>query len=366
VLEGSVRRAGNRVRITAQLIRADADSHLWAERYDRDLSDIFALQDEISAAIVKALRLHLLPEEKKAIESRSTTNPDAYKYYLMARQFRAGGRSRNYPLIVRLCRKALDYDSNYARAWGLLAIAQALMDLFGMETESGFEAARKALSIDPNLADAHAAMAQLEFGAGRIAAAEAPMRRALEIEPDSYEANAMAGRIAMARREYPEALRYFHRAADGARSDFWALGMAITCHEALGDLDGAKATSRETLTRVEKIIVVEPDHGNALGFGVGALVRLGERDRALEWADRALVLDPDNINLQYNMACAMIQLRELERALTLLESVFRGAHQPAIEWFKVDADLDPLRGDPRFRRMLADAEARLAGAAAPA
>ena len=124
VLEGSVRKSGNRVRITAQLIDGATDSHLWAERFDRNLDDIFALQDEIAEAVVKALKLQLLPAEKQAIEQRSTTNPEAYKLYLMARQYNATGNSRHRDITVRLCQRAVEIDPEYARAWALLAISQ--------------------------------------------------------------------------------------------------------------------------------------------------------------------------------------------------------------------------------------------------
>src|SRR5437899_4737543 len=130
LLEGSVRKAGNRVRISAQLIDAAAGDHIWAERYDRDLTDIFAMQDEISQAIVGALKLKLLPEEKKAIEQRGTTSPDAYNLYLMARQYWVSGNdgdSRRDESILRICRRATDIDPNYARAWALMALTQTAL-----------------------------------------------------------------------------------------------------------------------------------------------------------------------------------------------------------------------------------------------
>ncbi len=130
VLEGSVRKAGGRVRITAQLIDAGG-GHVWAERYDRDLDDIFAVQDEISAAIVKALRVKLLPEEKKALQHRATTNTEAYDWFLMARQFDRTGSERMKPLIVRLCEKAVTLDPGFARAWALKALAVG----FGISTD---------------------------------------------------------------------------------------------------------------------------------------------------------------------------------------------------------------------------------------
>src|SRR5207245_4651858 len=122
VVEGSVRKAAGRVRITAQLIDGANDSHIWAERYDRDLNDIFALQDEISHAIVDALKVKLLPEEKKAIERHGTDNVDAYNLYLMARQSYATGfegDGRVNEAIIRFCRRAVEIDPNYAEAWAL-------------------------------------------------------------------------------------------------------------------------------------------------------------------------------------------------------------------------------------------------------
>src|SRR5919108_3883338 len=144
VLEGSVRKAAGRVRITAQLIDGSNDSHVWAQRYDRDLNDIFALQDEISHAIVDALKLRLLPEEKKAIEHHGTDNVDAYNLYLMARQSYATGfegDSRVNDAIIRLCRRAVEIDPNYAEAWALIAMAEmALGSAFNRGGDGGLAA----------------------------------------------------------------------------------------------------------------------------------------------------------------------------------------------------------------------------------
>src|SRR5579863_8123610 len=159
VLEGSVRKAGGRVRITAQLVDASSNDHVWAERYDRDLNDIFALQAEISEAIVRALKLKLVPAEKKAIERRGTDNVEAYNLYLMARQAYVTGYeadSRRTEAIIRLCRRAVEIDPGYARAWALMAIAQMnLRFVVGRRGEDGLLSAERALSQDANLAEAH-------------------------------------------------------------------------------------------------------------------------------------------------------------------------------------------------------------------
>jgi adenylate cyclase len=366
VLEGSVRKSGNRVRITAQLIEGSSDSHLWAERYDRNIDDIFALQDEISEAIVKALKLTLLPSEKEAIERRSTTNPEAYKLYLMARQYNATGNSRHREITVRLCQRAIEIDPGYARAWALLAVCQSnTVLLVTLPGDSGWDAAERALALAPDLAEAHAAKGRVLGDAGRYEESLAEHQIALSLDPDAYEVNAAAARCFIALRRYDDAIESLERAAAAIETDFWALGMLIQCHQAKGDAEGAIAAARRTLERVQKVVVAEPDHGVALGFGVSALATMGELERAKEWAARAMLLDPENFNLKYNLACSLIRLGEMDEAIKLLDPVFKAAQAQSLNWWKIDSDLDAIRGDPRFMAMIEQAEARLAKSMPP-
>jgi adenylate cyclase len=361
VLEGSVRKVGNRVRITAQLIEAATDSHLWAERYDRDLEDIFALQDEISEAIVSALKLKLLPAEKKAIEQRSTTNPEAYKLYLMARQYNAMGNSRHRDITVRFCQRAVEIDPGYAKAWALLAICQANSRMVNVATgDTGWAAAERALALQPDLAEAHAARGRILGDAGRYDEALLEHAAALRLDPDGYEVNAAAARCYIPMRRYREAIDCLEKAAVAIEDDFWALGMSIQCYEALGDDEGRKSAAQRCLARVEKMVVAEPDHALAIGWGVTCLIALGEVERAKEWASRAMLLEPDNLNLRYNLACGMASLGEATMALDLLEPVLARAQRQNLIWFKTDNSLDPIRDDPRLQAMIARAEARLA------
>jgi adenylate cyclase len=361
VLEGSVRKSGNRVRITAQLIDGASDSHVWAERYDRDLNDIFALQDEISEAIVGALKLRLLPSERKAIEQRSTTNPEAYKLYLMARKYNAMGNSRHRDITVRFCQRAVAIDPGYARAWALLAICQANHRMVNVGTgDTGWDAAERALALSPDLAEAHAAKGRILGDAGRYDEALDAHAEAMRLDPDGYEVNAAAARCYIPMRRYAEAAACLERAAAAIDADFWALGMAIQCYEALGDVEAMRNAARRALERVEKVVAAEPDHGLAIGWGVSALVALKERDRAKEWTERAMLLEPDNLNLRYNLACSMVSLGETTLALELLEPVLERAQRQNLTWFAADNSLDSIRGDPRLHAMLAKAEARLA------
>ena len=341
VLEGSVRKAGGRVRITAQLIDGASGEHVWADRYDRDLNDIFALQDEISQAIVAALKLKLLPEEKRAIEHRGTTNPEAYKFYLMARQYRDTGNSgslRASDLAVRLCRRAVELDRNYAQAWALLALVQSSTKLyFDSQVEDGLKEAEQALAIDPNLAEAHAAKARVLNQGARYPEARVEVDRALALDPDSYEANREAAIYATAIHDYAAAIRHFEKAASLNESEYYAAGMVITFYESVGDQEGKKRAARRALERVEKLLAREPDHGSALGFGITALMALGEVERAREWIERAMLVDPGNINMRYNLACTLIaEADAIEEGLDVLESIIGRVHQEPINLHPVD------------------------------
>ena len=364
VLEGSVRKAGGRVRITAQLIEVSKDNQVWAERYDRDLSDIFALQDEISEAIVKALKLRILPEEKKAIEQRGTTNLEAYNLYLMARQFSVTGNYGNVrrcEAIIRLCRSATETDPNYATAWALMAVAQAALKFyFNGPGDGGLAAAERALSLDENLGDAHAAKARVLTSEGRYDEALVEIEAALRLDPESFEVNTAAARLYFTQRRLADAIKYYEKAAALMETDFSSVSMLTTSYKALGDLDRMRQAAKRMLARAERITTQEPDNGMALGYVVVSLCVLGETERAKDLAKRAMLLDPDNLTMRYNIACAFVGLREFDIALDLLEPVLERDAAETVNWAKVDPDLDEVRDHPRFREMIALADARFA------
>jgi adenylate cyclase len=369
VLEGSVRRAGGRVRITAQLIEAASDNHLWAERYDRDLNDIFALQDEISEAIVKALRLKLLPEEKKAIEQRGTTNLQAYNLYLMARQRYATGQmsdARRSDTVIRLCRGAIELDPNYARAWALMATAQRHRMYATGQGDNGSIAAARAIELDANLAEAHAAMAGAYAAAEDYVAAEEELGIALRLDPDSVDVQREAARLHFMLRRYESAAACWERVADLVDTDISSGGLLITCYTALGDTANLERVARRTLARAEKEMATDADNGSAMATIFSCLICLGETERAREWARRAVLIDPDNLGMRYNLACDfVVSARDHDMALEMLRPVCRNAGREQIAWIGVDPDMDPLRDDPRFKELVAEAEARLAAVQTP-
>jgi adenylate cyclase len=367
VLEGSVRKAGGRVRITAQLIDGATGGHVWAERYDRELTDIFALQDEISEAVVKALKLKLLPEEKQAIEQRGTTNADAYNLYLMARQYLVAGNrgdSRREDAIIRLSQRAIELDPDYARAWSMIAYGQSLLRFNrGRAGDDGLAAAERALALDPTLAEPHAIKARVLYDRGRREEAFAEMEVAVRLDPESDLVNNTAGTLHIKAHRFDDAIRYFEKAAALTETDVGAAGMLISCYQTIGDAEGLRRAARVTLERAEKALTADRNNGFVISFGVSALAALGESERAREWMNRALLIDPDNLLMRYNFACMLSAfLKETDAAIEMITPVFEAMAINLLNGARVDPDLDPLRGDPRFQTMFAAAEARLGAA----
>jgi adenylate cyclase len=364
VLEGSVRKSGNRVRITAQLIDSGG-GHVWAERWDRDLNDIFALQDEISEAIVTALQVKLLPEEKKAIERRDTSNAEAYELFLQARRFERTGSERMKPLIVRICRKVVTLDPAFARGWALMAMAEVELSqrlVAGYSFEGAKAAAERAVVLNPQLAEAHAALAEA-LGRGPLmdhAGSRQAVETALKLDPNCYDAHLFAGYMYLVQRQYEDAIRHFESACALDAEAYRPAGMVIQAYEAVGDTKNALAAARRCIERCEKILRTEPDHGGALGFFVTSLADLGETDRAREWAKRAVLFDPENVRLHYNLACALAKLRDADMAIDLLEGVAAKVNSSWVAWMGVDTSLDPIRDHPRYKAMITTAEARFA------
>ncbi len=365
VLEGSVRKADGRVRITAQLVDGSSNDHVWAERYDRDLNNIFALQDEISEAIVKAMKLKLLPEEKKAIEQRGTENIEAYNLYLMARRLYVTGHegdARRAEGIVRLCGRATEIDSNYARAWALLALGQVILRfLHGGKFDTGMAAAERAIALDPRLAEAHAVKARVYSEDSRYDAASAEIDAALRLDPESYEVNRSAAYLQYRQHRPGDAARYFEKAMTLLDTDINSANMLKSCYTALGDLPAVARVAKITFSRAEAALRQDPNNAAAVGYGASALAAQGEFKQFKEWMKRALLLDPDNIKSRYNFACALAaQLKETDTALEMLGPLFEKMAIGLLNHAKADPDLDSLRDNPRFKAMIAAAEARLA------
>ena len=365
LIQGSVRKSGERLRISAQLIDTATGQHSWAERYDRELADIFDIQDEISKAIVDALKLMLLPSEKKAIEQRGTDNAEAYNLYLMARQHWVAGKDGDWDreeLIIRICMRAVELDPEYAHAWALMAIAQThLRFRQGKAQVDGLPSAERALELDPDLAEAHVVKAWYLLEQERRDEANMEIATALRLDPESWEVNRIAGKVMFLQGQLKEAAACYEKAAELMEADYSGAGMLECCYRGLGDAEGRKRSARMTFERVEKALKSNPRDASAVGNGALSLAVLGEHERAREWAERALELEPDNYILRYNIACAYaMELDDPERALDLVEDSLIHLGVDHVRHAQADPDMESIRGHPRFAKMIDDAKRRLA------
>ncbi len=365
VLEGSVRKAGGRVRISAQLIDGESNGHLWAERYDRDDDDIFAIQDEISQAIAKALKLHLLPEERKAIRKRGTENAKAHDLYLMARQTYVISQSadaRAAQAMVRMCKRATDVDPEYAEAWALMATGYRQMNWLKMEgSDDGMVAADRALALNPDLAEAHAVKVQILQQRNDLEAASREAVVALALDPESYEVNRGAGQLYYQLQKFIDAARYYEKAVALMEADINSGAMLVSCYTALDDEVGVRRAAELTLKRAEAILAHDQNNVGVVAYSVDALAALGDGERAKARMERALLIDPDDFNMRYNFACMLaVRLRDKQAALDMLEPLFESISASLLAYAKADPDLGSLHEDPRYLAMVAAADARLA------
>jgi adenylate cyclase len=366
VLEGSVRKAGNRVRVTAQLIDGATGGHVWADRYDRDLTDIFAIQDEISKAIVEALKVKLMPAEKRAIERRGTANAEAYNLYLLARQYWITGDfgdRRREERVIRICRRATEIDADYPQAWALMGLAQANLRYAytgNSEADDGASAAERALELDPTIAEAHLPRAWRLSVLGRDDDANEEIATALRLNPESWEVNKEVARLLYRQRRLADATRHLEKATELMESDFHGWGMLAACYLAQGDSAGLQRCAEKLSGQVESALARDPDNGSALAFGALAFAVLGQMDRAREYIDRALLLDPENLYMRYNLAWPLLAyFQDRQATIDMVEPALAKAGRNLVRLAASDPNLDGLREDPRFKAILASAAERV-------
>jgi adenylate cyclase len=357
VVEGSVRKAGSRVRVTGQLINGKDDRHVWADRYDRDLTDIFAIQDEITHAIVEQLKVKLLPQEKKSIKQTPTDNIEAYTFYLRGRQFMERHTKGYYQLARQMFAKAVELDRHYARAYAGIADCDSFLFLqYHMEnvaTDDILAISAKALALDSRLAEAHASQGLALSLEKRYEEAAAEFEEAIALDPNSFEGYYFYARACFTQGKLEKAAALFERVAEVKPDDYQSLILLVQIYQSLGRERDKQDAARRGVERAERDLALHPDNPRSACLGAGALTVLGENDRAREWLSRALAIDPHDIWTQYNAACVYSMLGDLESAFDLLERLLpHVGYELRFGWIKHDSSLDPLRSHPRYQKIL--------------
>ncbi len=354
LLEGSVRLSGERVRVSTRLLEGTTGELLWAERFDRELADIFAIQDEVTEAVVKHLELELLPDERHAIQQARTASVEAYHYELRGRQL-ALELTKSYLLLARrmFC-KAVEFDPHYARAYAGIVVCDCyLRDWHGQEIDAGaiLAIADKALKLDPDLPEALAARGFALFCNEQYGEANLAYRSAFAIDPNSYEANFFFASTMARFLDDREQMVAKFKLTSRLRPDDYVSPMIVTSILATSDPE-RREWAKTCFTRAERAAELHPENASPLHRGALALAYLGEREKAHSWLARALAIDPDDFVLLHNAACTHAQLGETEQALHYVEKAVRNVAQNTIDMLRNDRDLDPIRDHPRFELLL--------------
>jgi adenylate cyclase len=244
-----------------------------------------------------------------------------------------------------------------------MAIAQSNLR-YGFEegagVDDGVEASAKALELDRTIAEAYCPLARRLAEQDQFEEADVEIGKAMRLNPESWEVNKEAARILFRQRRIEEAAQHFEKAAEVMETDFHAWGMLFSCYQALGNTEGTLHAAKMVLVQVEKVVAEDPDNGAALSFGAASLTVLGQPERAKNWIDRAMLINPENLNMRYNFACNLaIHVKDSEAALDMLEPVFASGGRTVVKLAEADPDMDSLRHHARFIKMVADAKSRL-------
>jgi TolB-like protein/cytochrome c-type biogenesis protein CcmH/NrfG len=355
VLEGSVRKSENRLRITVQLIDASRGFHLWSESYDRELRDVFAIQQEIARNVVRALQVTLSPQEKGALAEVPTSHVQAYDYYLRGRSFYFRYGRHDIEFALQLFSRATELDPEYALAQAGLADCWSYIYLYSERNDSvrvqAEAAGRRAVDLAPESAQAQASFAMAMSLGDHKEEARAAFEKAIRLDPGLFEAWYFYARHAFAGGDLPKAASFYEEAMRVRPDDFYAPLLVAQIYNELGRHDDARAARERGVGLVERRIDLHPDDARALYMGANGLVALGLKDKGLDWARRARKIDPDDPMLLYNLGCIHSLAGNVEEAIDCLErAVAGGLIQKG--WYEHDGDLDPLRAHPRFKALL--------------
>jgi adenylate cyclase len=356
LLEGSVRKAGDRLRVTVQLIDVATGFHQWSEKFERDAGDVFAMQDEIAEKVATLLRGGELSMRERRAVRRQPTAIDTYECFLRGRQ-RMHTMQQPYMDEARaLYQRAIALDAEYAPAWAGLATLHALLfEWWGSSPEDLAEAdraSRIAMELAPELADAHLSRGYTLSNERRYDEARRHFEAAARINPNLFDAYYYYGRAAFAAGDIEKSVELWRKAGEVRREDFESPLLEAQSLRKLGRKDESREVNREAVRRAERLLEVNPGNGRVLSFGSGALHEDGQVERAMEWAQRAARLYPDDMSVIINCACLQARSGMKEQALDLLERVFSKGWGKK-DWVENDPDYDSLRAEPRFIAMMA-------------
>ena len=357
VLEGSVRKAGDRVRITAQLVNVADGYRLWSDRYDRELKDVFAIQDEIAESIVKALQVTLSPRERRAIQNVATRDVEAYEYYLRGRKYFYEMRKTSFEYARRMYESAIEVDPSYALAYTGIADCCSFLYMYNESSKENREladqASAKALELDPDLAEAHASRGLALSLGKRFKESTAEFETATRLNPKLFDAYYFWARDCMAQGNLEKAAELFRKASEVRPEDYQAPLILVGVLRGLGAPEAElSAAAQHAIKTVTEYVKFNPGDARALNLGAISLIEVGQREKGLDWSRQAIAIDPTEPQVLYNSACVHAVAGEADRAIQYLENAVDNGYGHW-DWLENDPDFESLRDDPRFQALLA-------------
>ena len=352
VLEGTIRRSGNRLRITAQLVESSTRHSVWAERYDRQLEDVFAIQDEIARSIAQALRITLTPQEEKIIGLKPTENTQAYDFYLRGRSYT---RRENMDYALQMFEQAIQLDKNFALAHaGIAYLCGLIFELREQRADwilRGLAACDRAMALAPDLPEVLVARARLFYAQKKYDESELMARRAIERKRDCDGSWNVLGRALLSQGKYEEATNLAEQALEANGDDYNTYVPYGVCLERLGRKKEAEHIRERMNVVLRQQLEIVPEDVRARILLASNLAAFGEAEEAIRHLQTAVALRPNDGNTLYNAACTLGVLARKTEALDTLKKAIAAGYGN-LNWAARDSDLDCLHDNSEFRKLV--------------
>jgi serine/threonine protein kinase/Tfp pilus assembly protein PilF len=354
VLGGSLRRAGSRLRINAQLMDARTDFPLWSERYDREMQDIFEVQDEIARKITEALRVTLSPQEQAALATRPTENLQAYDLFLRGKSYARRLTRQDLEFALQMFESAVAMDPQFALAHA--AIAKVCAEYhFNFQRDASWigramAASQRAVALQPDLPEVQIANAWVLYAGNQYEDAIRHAYQAIGRKRDCEGAYYLLGRAMFAAGRHQEVIAIAEEGIGASGEDYNVYVPIMNALGALGKSEARRNLIQRFTQALEKHLKPVPEDARARVLLAGSYAELGRTDEAMREANLALALRPNEATVLYNLACAFCMLKQKPEAMDALRRAWQAGFRES-DWARRDSDLSLLHGDAEFEKL---------------